>query len=169
MEIETERLILVPVEEKHIESIYKYFNKEVTVYMVPFPAKNIDETRSVVAGFIQQRKNYMDFVYAITLKSNKEFLGLIGLHNLKNKTPELGIWTKTEAHGNHYGREAVGGLIKYAGNLGFKKLIYPVDKRNIPSRKIPVFYGGKLIKEDEPVKTADGRILNIETYEIEVF
>lgn len=168
MNIETERLVLTPVPEKHIEKIYQYFNEEVTKYMFPSPAKNIDETRNVVHMFIEQRKNKTDYVYAITLKSNDEFIGLVGLHNLKNEVPELGIWTKLESHGNHYGREAVGGIIDYARVLEIKKMCYPVDRRNISSKKIPLFYGGKLIVDYKEVKTLDDRILEEEVYEIEI-
>ena len=102
------------------------------------------------------------------LKSNDDFIGLVGLHNLKNEVPELGIWTKLESHGNHYGREAIGGLIDYAHVLKIKKLYYPVDRRNISSKKIPLFYGGKLIVDYKEVKTLDGRILEEEVYEIEI-
>ena len=53
MNIETERLVLTPVSEKHIEKIYEYFNEKVTKYMFPSPSKNIDETRNVVHMFIE--------------------------------------------------------------------------------------------------------------------
>ena len=64
MNIETERLVLTPVPEKYIEKIYQHFNEKVTKYMFPSPAKNIDETRTVVHMFIEQRKNKTDYVYA---------------------------------------------------------------------------------------------------------
>ena len=168
MNIETERLKLIPVSEKYVEEIYKHFNEKITKYMSVSPAKDIDETRNVVNMFLEQRKNKTDYVYAITLKSSNEFIGLVGLHNLKNEVPELGIWTKLESHGNHYGREAIGGLIDYARVLKIKKLYYPVDRRNISSKKIPLFYGGKLIVDYKEVKTLDDRILEEEVYEIEI-
>ena len=168
MDIETERLKLIPVSEKYVEEIYKHFNQKVTKYMIPSVAKDIDETRNVVNMFLEQRKNKTDYVYAITLKSNGEFIGLVGLHNLKNEVPGLGIWTKLESHGNHYGREAIGGLIDYARVLKIEKIYYSVDRRNIPSKKIPLFYGGKLIVDYNEIKTPDGRILEEEVYEIEI-
>ena len=69
MNIETDRLILIPVSEQHTEKIYKYFNEKVITYMVPNTAKDIDETREVVHRFIEERKNNTDYVYAITLKT----------------------------------------------------------------------------------------------------
>ena len=52
--------------------------------------------------------------------------------------------------------------------LKIKKLYYPVDRRNISSKKIPLFYGGKLIVDYKEVKTLDDRILEEEVYEIEI-
>ncbi len=168
MNIETNRLLLSPVYEEHTKYIFKYFNEKVITYMFPGIPKDISETREIVQKFIEQRKNNTDYVYAITLKTSQEFIGLVGLHHLRDKIPELGIWSKIEAHGNHYGREAIGGILKYAEHLGIKKLCYPVDRRNIPSKKIALFYGGKLVTAYKEVKTPDNRILEEEIYEIEV-
>lgn len=168
MNIETSRLVLVHVSEEYVENIFKHFNEQIITYMFPTVAKDMSETREVVQRFIEQRKNNTDYVFAITLKTNDEFIGLVGLHDLKNEIPELGIWTKIEAHGNHYGREAIGGLIEYARDLGIKKLCYPVDRRNIASKKIPLFYKGKLSSEYKEVRTPDSRILETETYTIEI-
>ena len=48
MNLETTRLILIPVCEEHAEVIYAHFNEKVATYMLPAPAKNIDETRGDV-------------------------------------------------------------------------------------------------------------------------
>ncbi|WP_051542073.1 GNAT family N-acetyltransferase [Clostridium lundense] len=164
--IETSNLILVPVSEVHIKEIFENFNEQIVTYMEPQVVKNIDEIYKIVKGFIEGRENNTDYVYAITLKSSGEFIGIVSLHNLKNESPELGIWIKISYHGNHYGREAIGGVIDYAQSLGVKKLCYPVDRRNISSKKIPLFYGGKLVTEYKKVETSDGRILEEEIYEI---
>lgn len=168
MNIVTSRLILIPVSENHIKDIYINFNEKVISYMIPSVAKDIDETRQVVKKFIDQRKNNTDYVYAITLKNNGEFIGVVGLHDLKEGVAKLGIWTKITSHNNHYGREAVGGMIEYGSKVGLKRLLYPVDRRNIPSKKIPLFYGGKLVVDYKEVQTPDGRILEEEIYEIEI-
>lgn len=166
MNIITERLVLVPVSREHTQDIFENFTKQVTVYMFPKIAQRIEETAEVVERFIEQRENGTDYVYAITLCDSGEFIGLVGLHNLKDKISELGIWTKIESHGNHYGKEAIGALISHAKVMGIKKLCYPVDRRNEASKRIPVFYGGKLVIPCKEVLSQDKRILEIETYEI---
>ena len=167
MNIETERLLLKPLSEEYAESIFRHFTEQVTKYMFPTPAKNIDETRGAINEFIEQRKNETDHVFVILSKTNKEFIGMAGLHNLNDKIPELGIWTKIESHGNHYGREVIGGIIEHARELNIKTLLYPVDRRNTASKKIPLYYNGKLVGNKE-VKTPDGRILEEEIYEIDI-
>lgn len=168
MNLITERLLLVPVSQRHTQEIFEHFNKKIITYMSPAVADNISETHRVVRGFIEQRKNNTDYVYAIALKTSGEFVGLVGLHHLKDKIPELGIWIKLEAHGNHYGREAIGAVINVAKTLGLKKLCYPVDRKNTPSKKIAFFYGGELAGNGKTVETQDGRVLELETYQIQV-
>lgn len=166
MNIKTKRLILTPVTKKYIPEIFENFTSEITVYMFPSPAKNIEETEKFVEFMMQQRADKKEYVYAITKKDTAEFVGLVGLHGLNNKSPELGIWTKSASHGNHYGREAIGGLVEFAKEQGYKSLIYPVDRKNISSKKIPIYYGGKIITEQFIQTTPDGRTLEEEIYMI---
>ncbi|MDY0276859.1 MAG: GNAT family N-acetyltransferase [Acholeplasma sp.] len=167
-ELSTDRLILRPISLVNISDVYNNFTKEITTYMYPKPADNINETNEVVTKMMEQRTNNTDYVYAILNKKNYEFIGLVGLHNLKTDMPELGIWTKKQSHGNHYGKEAIKGLITYAKELGYKKLVYPVDRRNIASKKIPLSCKGRLVNELELKKNNSGDILEIETYEIDL-
>ena len=164
--LKSNRLILVPVSQRHTFDVFDNFNKDIILYMAPSVASHINETKEVIQNFIDQRKNDTDHVYAITLKDSNEFIGLVGLHNRKSEIPEIGIWTKLSAHGNHYGREAVGAIIKHAKEMNIMKVSYPVDQRNIASRKIPLFFGAKLITALKKVETSDGRILEEEIYEI---
>ena len=65
---------------------------------------------------------------------------------------EPGIWLKKDAHGKRYGREAIRIVSNRAvDNLDFDYLVYPVDRDNIPSRKIPESMGG-LVFEEKKVK-----------------
>lgn len=166
MNIETERLRLRPVSERDVDDIYRHFNEQVTRYMFPPAAKDRKEMQAAVHRFMTQWSSGTDAVFTVVRKGSEEFIGVAGLHGLKQEIPEIGIWTKLEAHGRHYGREAVGGLIGYARTLGLRVLCYPVDRRNIPSRKIPRFYGGQLTTSLQKVETPDGRMLEEEVYEI---
>ncbi|MDO4567802.1 MAG: GNAT family N-acetyltransferase [Clostridia bacterium] len=164
----TDRLTLAPVTRAHAASIFACFDERVTKYMYPSPAKELSETERLVDRFIEEHARGTDYVFAIALKDGGEFIGLAGLHRLQSATPELGIWTKTAAHGHHYGREAIGALISLARSLKYESLLYPVDRRNIPSAKIPQYYGGAIAGELVETPTADGRTLEIITYRIKL-
>ncbi len=168
MNLTTNRLELVPISHKFEKELFENFTSEVTTYMFPPPSKEISETAKFVEISIKGRENKTDYIYVILLKDTKEFIGTVGLHFREYDSPEFGIWTKISSHGNYYGREAIGGMIEFAKGLGCKKVIYPVDKRNISSKKIPIYYGGKVIIPHLEVKTPDGRILQEEVYEIQL-
>ncbi len=157
----SERLMLVPLSMDYLQEIFANFTDEVTKYMLPETPKAIFETEAFITSSISAREEDTSYTYAVTLSENNEFIGCCGLHKIQDEYPELGIWTKTSAHGNHYGREAVGALITLAKDMGIPELIYPVDRRNIASKKIPLFYGGKLLKKAE----TNGK-LEIEIYKI---
>jgi RimJ/RimL family protein N-acetyltransferase len=146
--IETERLYLEPVSATYREDMFREFSPEVTTYMYPAPAKNISETDAFIALAQDQLQKGTDINLAILDKETKEYLGGGGIHNIHTPTPEFGIWIKKSAHGNMYGREAVHALKIWAdSNLDAEYYTYPVDKRNIGSKKVAESLGGVIVKE----------------------
>ncbi len=167
VQIQSERLLLRPLLPQDAQPILQEFTAEITRYMFPEPPAGLDESMA----FIQQSRADMiaghDLVLAITRKENGEFLGCCGLHGKDDPTrPELGIWLKQRAHGEHYGREAIQALAKWAiDHITFACLIYPVDRNNIPSRKIPESLGGTVVRE-RTTTTANGKTLALLVYQI---
>ena len=164
LKLETERLILVPVSNKHKDAIFKEFTEEITTYMHPRPATKIEDTLTFIKIARKQIKNGENLVVAILHKETEEFLGCGGLHETNTQTPELGIWIKKGAHGNGYGLEAVEGLKNWAeGHLQYKYLTYPVDERNFPSRRIPEHLKG-VIGRSYRKRNESGKALFIVEY-----
>ena len=90
----------------------------------------------------------IDKVFVGRLKETNEFIGVFAIHHVDTKTPELGVWTKLESHGNGYGLEGMTAVKDYAfEHVDFDYLIYPVDRRNYASRNIPQTIGGFIRKE----------------------
>jgi len=146
--IETDRLLLKPITLDFAEDIFNEFSWDITKYMYPKPAEKIEETYDFIKNSLMNLKNGIDLQMVIINKNEDEFIGCIGLHNINTLTPELGIWTKKLSHKNGYGLEAMTGLIEWSHkNIKFNYLIYPVDKKNIASRKIPEKNGGKIMEE----------------------
>lgn len=163
IEIETERLRLVPVSEKHREEIFKEFSPEIVTYMVPKPAEKIEETDAFISSTIKNMEKGEEVVLVILKKDNEEFVGITGLHHIDMPQPHFGVWTKKSSHGNKYGREALQGFKKWADeNVKYEYIIYPVDKRNIASRKIAESLGGVVEDEYEKVGMAGQQLDEVE-------
>ncbi len=144
--IESERLRLLSLTERYTESIFESFTPDITRYMLPKAPESLSETEAFVASAIDGFERGTDLHLVIIGRATSEFFGVCGLHD--REEPELGIWLKKPAHGLGYGREAIAALIDWATqHLIFDYLIYPVDRRNTPSLKIPESLGGKVIGE----------------------
>lgn len=135
--IKTDRLLLQPVEELHVDDINTYFTAEITTYM-PF---NPEGNRNDIVSFVKESKELLlkntDLVM-VALDSNNNFMGCCGIHNITEKSVELGLWLKKSAQGAGLGTEIIISLIEFLeSNFTFKYILYPVDQENIASRKIP--------------------------------
>ncbi|UBF27832.1 GNAT family N-acetyltransferase [Kovacikia minuta CCNUW1] len=164
--LESLRLILVPISLKYADIIFQEFTPEITRFMHPKPPEAIGETMRFIRDAIQRMKAGTELTLVILKKENWEFLGVCGIHQIHTETPELGIWTKKTAHGCGYGREAIHCLKTWADeNLEYDYLSYPVDKHNIPSRKIPESLGGKVAREYEQMNLSN-QVLRVAEYRI---
>ncbi|WP_252179479.1 GNAT family N-acetyltransferase [Endozoicomonas sp. 4G] len=159
-------LKLVSISDKYAKEIFCEFSEEVTRYMAPKPTENINETLDFISCSIEGMKAKQQLVLVITSLKD-EFLGCVALYCRGNAcSPELGVWVKKTAHGNGYGRKVVSSLFQWASNtINFKYAIYPVDRRNIASRKIPESLGGVIFKEAK-VTTESGNVLDEVVYQI---
>jgi [ribosomal protein S5]-alanine N-acetyltransferase len=166
-EILTNRLRLKPVSMAYKEEIFSEFTEDITKYMCPRSLQHIAEIEAFIENAILDLKKGSDLRLVILKKDSQEFLGCAGLHGMLGKTPEFGIWLKKTAHGRKYGLEAIRGIKNWAEqNLDYEYFLYPVDRANIASRKIPETLGGKVVREYEHKKT-NGNILYLLEYRIE--
>ena len=167
VEIVSKRVVLRPIGEENAPEIFRHFTADLTRYMLPEPAKHIDETLDFIHRSRADMERGDNLQFVIAGKESGEFLGCCGLHGRgKPRTPELGIWVKAAAHGHGYGREAISALKEWADEqLRYDYLTYPVDRANIPSRKIPEALGGKVVGEEEHPRPGR-RPLDIVVYRI---
>ncbi|WDV45715.1 GNAT family N-acetyltransferase [Clostridiaceae bacterium M8S5] len=164
VKIVSKRLIQVPINKSYAESLYKNFTDEVTKYMYPTPSENIEGVHAFISNATTKINNNTDLYLAILDNETNEHIGGSGLHHIGDKDPEIGIWLKKSAHGNGYGLEAVNAIIQWAReNISFEYIKYPVDKRNIASKRIPELNNGKLVKEYDTT-TDSGKTLHLVEY-----
>jgi RimJ/RimL family protein N-acetyltransferase len=160
LEIMSDRLKLIPISLSYAHELSVHFTPEITRYMWPSAPKTQEEINQHI--FIKQRemKNGEEISLLIIKNDSDEFLGYVSLHRANSKTPELGIWLKKNAHGLGFGYEALNQFKTWIeSNLTYEYLKYPVDKKNIPSRKLAEKLGGKI--EDEYTKKSEsGNVLD---------
>lgn len=166
--IDAHRVRLVTISEAYTEEIYRNFTPDITRYMMPAPPSDISETRAFVTSALLGLERGDDLHCVICLRDSDEFLGICGLHERHGPAElELGIWIKKASHGNRYGLEAIGALRDWAEkHIEFERLIYPVDRCNISSRRIAEALGGTII-EEKKVISMSGTELDEVVYGIE--
>lgn len=150
--IKTERLLLRPISLSDAEIIFKSFTPGVARLMTPKPAQHISETETFIRGAIKAYQEGRDI--QLVIEKASELLGLIGLHSRKgHKTPEIGLWLKENAWGFGYGYESVLAIIDWArNNIYLDEFVYPVDKNNERSKRIPLRLGAKLVAEYKGIR-----------------
>lgn len=137
-EIETERLVLIPITLEYAQDIFTEFDEEITKYMFPIPAKEISETENRINDSREKDLDWKNIQLVIVEKITREFIGCVWLHAAETDCPELWIRIKKSMHWKRYWFEAVEWLKNRADtNMIFDYLYYPVDHRNIWSCKIP--------------------------------
>ena len=169
LNIEGERVRLVSIARAFEQDIFTEFSSDITTYMIPKPADSVEETRAFIEASLEGFTEGDNLQFVILEKPENEFLGCCGLHGRGDpRNPEFGIWLKKGAHGRGLGREAIRTLALWAQeNLRLESFIYPVDKRNVSSRKIPVSLGGKVLKERTETGMS-GNVLDEVVYKIPV-
>ncbi len=141
----TKRLRIVPTTEKYAKDIFQECTAEVVKYLSFDPSGKIEDTIKYIRLSQPKIKNGEEMPITVVDKTTEEFIGCGGLHKIKTDKPELGIWIKKSAQRRGYGKETIKALIKWAeNNLSYKYLTYPVEKTNIPSRKLIESLGGIL-------------------------
>lgn len=165
--LDAQRISLRPISMEYAEDIFREFTRRITRYMGPKPPERIDEIQDFIRSALTGLRSGEELQLVILKRNTGEFLGCCGLHGKgKREHPELGVWVKESAHGNGYGKEAVVALKRWAdANLHYDYLTYPVDRRNIPSRRIPEALGGVIFEERQLTKQ-DGTVLDEVVYRI---
>lgn len=164
--LESDRLIQRPLTAADAPDIFREFTPEITALMVPAPPETLAAAEAFVARAAERARRGLGFQLAVLRKEDGAFLGCSAAEGLSGRTPEIGIWIKKSAFGHGYGREAVGALIgRLRALAGYDYIIYPVDVRNTPSRRIAEYYGGRIARSFRQINQS-GRALNLLEYRI---
>lgn len=153
LNVETERLNLLPVSDKYKNDILREFTAQITRYLPFTPKGNEKEVQDFLDKSRQGLIDGSDIVFVSTEKSSKAFLGCCGIHHISAESMTLGLWLKADIHGQGFGTEIIRGLINFIEvNFKPKYLIYPVEKDNIASRRIAEKLGFTMFKKYTQIK-----------------
>jgi [ribosomal protein S5]-alanine N-acetyltransferase len=166
LQLTSQRLVLLPISLAYAGVIFQEFTADITRYLMPKVATHISETTAFIHSAMGNHDQGKDLTLVILKSPTREFLGLCGVTNLDTPTPELGIWLKKSAHGHHFGREAIHLLKGWIDRTySYDCLLYPVDRRNIASRKIAESLGGQVHREYQQTNLS-GDTLEVVEYRV---
>jgi RimJ/RimL family protein N-acetyltransferase len=116
-----------------------------TRFMAWEPSPSLEAFAEVWRAWLHNMEIGSD-AYLVARLAAGEFIGMVGLHDVANDEPEIGIWIKETSHRLGYGREAVVAVIDWAAkDLAVRAFFYPVVARNRPSRRLAESLGGVLV------------------------
>jgi len=114
IEMETERLYFIKMNEKYIDFYLENINNpEIYQHIRTEPPHYTYEDE---IEWLKNNKNLYQFT--IIEKVTNKPIANAGYHEIQNNTGELGIWITPDAQNKHYGREILRKLIE----LGYEEL-----------------------------------------------
>ena len=150
MQLTTERLTLVPMCERFIDSTHEYASDpENTRFMVFLPNDSLEETigyiRLAEAEFAKPSPSFYEF--AVLLE--EKHIGAVSLYlDDSRQTAEFGWIINKRYHGQGFAFEAAKALLGYANEtLGIRHFTATCDTENTPSRRVMEKLGMKLVAE----------------------
>ncbi|MFI5171996.1 MAG: GNAT family N-acetyltransferase [Chitinophagales bacterium] len=108
-------------------------------YIARAPAKSIDEVYPFIRNIDNLISNNESIMWALSLKSDLKFIGIICLWNIQkeNHRAEIGFVLLKEHHGTGVMHEAVGAVLDYGFHtMKLHSIAGEVDPENIASIKL---------------------------------
>ncbi|MEQ5842003.1 GNAT family N-acetyltransferase [Paraburkholderia acidicola] len=151
--IESLRLSIRPFSAADADPAFQCITPSLTRFMAWDPPANREEFDRVWQAWLQSIDEGTEVVFAIRHRDDGGFLGLVGLHCLRDVSPELGVWIREDRHKEAFGREAVTLVAQWASRtLRTASFVYPVAEDNYPSRRIAESIGGVVVESRETPK-----------------
>jgi RimJ/RimL family protein N-acetyltransferase len=143
--IRSARLQLSPFKMADAEEVFECITPAIARFMRWEPPRSFNEYKAHREARLQANDQTV-FSFVIRRNDTMECLGIAGLDEADQPTPELGIWLKEAAHGHGYGGEAVQAVAEWATkNLAKESFLYPVAVENIASRRIAERLNGEIV------------------------
>jgi len=143
--LETKRLMLIEIEDKHFDEIYQIFsNEEVTKYYGMCPFTNETQAKVMIESFRTRFENKQGMRWGIVEKETNRFIGTIGLNNLllTGKRTEIGYDLLPTFWSKGFMSEAISEVIIYCfQTLSLFRIGAVIFPENIASSKVIEKFG----------------------------
>lgn len=141
--IETERLILREFTVNDVEELHSICSQPYILKWMPDWKRTVAERMEWISwvqnNYLKATKNAARIMLAVTLKSSKQLIGMIGIGNKEevNNEIEIAYFISEKYCSNGYISEASKAMIEWAfTNLKLDYLIAIVEPDNIPSQRV---------------------------------
>lgn len=150
IELRTARLSLRPFRSQDAAEIYAGITPALTRYMRWEPPASAAAFAVVWRSWLTAFQAGTDIHFVVRRQTGNEFCGLVGLHQIGETRPELGIWIKEAAQRSGFGTEALTAVARWASqHQAPEDFVYPVAEENKPSRRLAEALGGAVIDRRE--------------------
>ncbi|MFZ4828749.1 MAG: GNAT family N-acetyltransferase [Phototrophicaceae bacterium] len=138
-QLETERLRLRPLLHQDLPMICEYL-QDVDIHhntlLIPYPY-HLEHAESFLQMVYEQFANASDYVFALSLKSDQRFMGVISLHLLPHAKGEVGYWLGKPHWGQGYMSEALQRVIAFGfTDLGLQRIQATHFTHNVASGRV---------------------------------
>jgi len=146
MNIETICTIITDTAEQDAPDIFQAILNSIETLRA-FPASipwslaepSLEQTREFCLFAQQNRELRHDLIHTVRLKSNRQMVGMIGLHKIDWSVPrfEIGFWGNVQFRGQGLMREAIGALLDESRlHYSPRRVEALIDAENIAARNL---------------------------------
>jgi RimJ/RimL family protein N-acetyltransferase len=141
--IEAKRIVLKTFTPADADELFAGITPAITRFMTWEPPASPATFAEVWQSWLTSIQEGTEQYLVVRLRANGCCLGLAGLHAMRTKCPELGIWLRADSHGRGFGREAIEAVARWASQqLALDYFEYPVAEQDLASRRIAESLGG---------------------------
>ena len=158
----TERLILRPWTMDDAETMFSSWasDPEVSKYLTWKPHNNVEETKLLLAYWIEQYEKPERLNFAIELKEDHTLIGgidVVGYLGGPNGTPVLGYNLAKKYWNKGYMTEVCKCLLEYLFSIGHKEVRIDAMVEKVASQRVIQKCGGTYIGQET---SKDGKLVN---------
>ena len=167
--METKRLILRKLTLDDAEKMFENWTNDerVTQYLTWLPHRTIEVTREILEDWVDDYADPKTVRFGIELKENGDLFGEIDIVRFIDGNPVLGYASAPKYWGHGYMTEAAEAMVEHLFSLGYKKILFEADVRNVGSNRVAEKLGFKVVRqENKPCSMFKPEIITVNWYEL---